>query len=395
MTSLVRGNMINVYFRLKNLDFSMPPMRKRTSLNLYVAILEMGELKVKMALRGFRDRDYLRTEEGFFFCVVGSMHPRDRVISYLKYVPEESGKWGRGKERFKRALPNYTIPDLMKTFKFLEKHPNYLYDSPVMNIKMSAVPLNKIESHLKPEEKIRSLMKRVNLDPLQHKVVDLVSLLSEQSGVPTEYFGVTGSVLLDIHQDFSDIDLIVYGVENSVLVKKAFKWMYEEPDSSVHRFDKRMTREWCLNKTRMYPLTYREAAEIFRRKWSRGLFRGTMFSVHPVKLEEEVTERYGDRIYLPEGMIEIEAKVSDASEADFLPSVYMVKEVKITDGRVVEDIREVASYEGLYGGLAEEDERILVKGKLERVYDKRDNSEYHRVLVGSEEAKGRDYIKLL
>jgi len=37
----------------------------------------------------------------------------------------------------------------------------------------------------------------------------------------------------------------------------------------------------------------------------------------------------------------------------------------------------------------------LCYGKLEKVTDRRMGQEYHRVLVGSKEAKGRDYIKPL
>lgn len=344
------------------------------------------------ALRGFRDRDFLQTEEGFF-CVVGSVHPRDRAISYLKYVPDPSGKWGRGKDRFKRVLPHYTILDLLETLKFLERYPEYLYDSAVLGIRMSAVPLNRILCHLRPEEKLSQLMRTEKLDALQRKVVDLANLISDESGVSTKYLGVTGSLLLNIHRDFSDIDLTVYGSKNSGTVKETLVRIYEEGESSISRFDERRTQEWCLDKVRMFPLTYEEAQRIFRRRWSRGLFHETMFSVHPVKLEEEATERYGDRTFKPQGMVKIEAKVLDASEAEFLPSVYKVGDVEVLEGQAVSDICEVASYEGFYSGVAGNSEKIAVYGKLESVIDERVKKEYHRVLVGSQEAKGTDYIK--
>ena len=347
-------------------------------------------------MRGFRDRDYLKTIEGYLFCIVGSTHPKDRVIAYLKYVPDSSGRWGRGDKKLRRALRNYTMHDLLETFKFLEKHhPEYLYYSSVMGIEMSAVPLNRISDHFKPEEKLSRLIRMEDPDDLQRKTVNLVSLISEESGVPLGFFGVTGSILLDIHQNFSDIDLIVYGRRNSESVKETLKQIYNDQSSQIQRFGKKRIREWCLKKARMYPLTYEEAARIFEKKWNRGLFRGTLFSIHPVRLEEENDEEYGDRIFKPEGMIKIEATVLDASEADFLPSIYKVKDVRVIDGPKVRDILEVASYEGIYSGLAEENEKILIYGKLEKVIDRRVGQEYHRVLVGSKEAKGSDYIKPL
>ncbi|MEM2110490.1 MAG: hypothetical protein QXX08_01265 [Candidatus Bathyarchaeia archaeon] len=344
-------------------------------------------------MRGFRDRDYVQTKEGYFFCVIGHLHPEDCVIAYLKYVPDPSGKWSKGELRFRRTMRYYTILNLLETLKFLEHHQEYLYDSPVMGIKMSAVPLNKISAHLKPEEKFSQFTQMRENDDLQLKAVDLVALISDDSGVPFSYFGVTGSLLLDIHQDFSDIDLVVYGIKNGEAVKNALIQMYHTDTSSVRRFDKRRIRQWCIDKTKLYPLTFNEAKKIFEKKWNRGLFHETMFSIHPVRLEEDVSEKYGDKIFKFEGMVRIEARVSDAVEAEFLPAVYNVEDVKVHDGPQIHDVYEVTSYEGLYCGIAEKNDKIMVYGKLEKVADRRKDEEYHRVLVGSKEAMGKDYIK--
>jgi predicted nucleotidyltransferase len=346
-------------------------------------------------LRRFRDRDYIITPERYFFCVVGSLHLEDRVIAYLKYVPDSSGKWGSGGKRFRRALRSYTTRDLLRTLDFLERYPEYLFDSNVLGVRMSAVPLQRVLRHFRPEEKVSQLVRLEEPDPLQLKVIELINSLSDWSGVPVKYFGVTGSVLLDIHQDFSDIDLTVYGKKNSDSVKEVLKQVYDEGESPVRRFDDERIREWCLSKVGMYPLTYEESFRIFKRRWSRGLFRGTMFSVHPVKLEEEVSMKFGGRIFKPEGLVKIEATVTDASEAEFLPAIYRIKDAEILEGQKVKDILEVASYEGLYGGLAEEGERIVAYGKLEEVTDRRVGQRYHRVLVGSKEGEGKDYVKPL
>lgn len=349
---------------------------------------------VKLILRDYRDRDYLLTKEGFYFCVVGPTHPRDRVIAYVKYVPNPTGKWGKGETRFKRVLPYYTMQRLLETFRILEAFPYYLYDSPVFNVKMSAVPLDYVLTHFKPEEKTRQLLKSEELDLLQQKAVKLATIISKESNVSIEYFGITGSILLDIHQEFSDVDILIYGMKNISAVKRALLRLYQQTDPIVHRFDEKTFEKWCKDKTRMYPLTYAEALAIYQRKWGRGIFYGTKFSVHPTKLEEEVTEKYGDRVYHPKGMVKVEATVSDDIGASFLPSTYKVEDVKFLEGLTVEDVCEVSSYEGLYGGIAETNERIIIKGKLERVSDKKYGKEYHRILVGSPEAKGKDYIKL-
>jgi predicted nucleotidyltransferase len=345
--------------------------------------------------RGFRDRDFIQTVEDFLFCVIGSVHPTDRIISYVKYIPAEGGVWRRGEKGFKRIMRYYTMLDLIGTLNFLEKYPEYLYDSDVMGIRISAVPLNRVLMHFKPEDKMRELANANRLDYLQSKALNLALIISDESGVPLEFFGVTGSILLDIHQSFSDIDLTVYGVESNMRVKEALKRIYLLNKFGVRRFNSEEAREWCLNKSEMYPLTYEEAKILLDRRWNRGVFQGTMFSIHPVKLEDEVNEKYGDKIFRFEGMITIEATVLDDSEIDFMPSVYAVGDVKVIEGPPVKDIRELVSYEGLYSGLASKGERVRAYGKLERVIDIKRNEEYYRVLVGSQEAHGRDYIKPL
>ena len=344
--------------------------------------------------RKFRDRDYLQTEEDFLFCVLGSVHPEDRVFAYLKYVPDPTGKWGVKGRKYRRALPFYTMKDLLETFKFLERWPDYLFYSVEWNVKISAVPITKIKYHFKPENKVKQLISQESLDRLQRKAVDLIKVISERSGVSVNYFGLTGSILLGIHRDFSDIDVIVYGKYNKEAVKKALISLYNE-ETYITRLNEQRAKEWCQNKVELYPLTYREAEMILKRRWNKGIFKGTMFSIHPVKIENEVLERYGQRIFKPKGLTKIKATVLDNSESEFLPATYIVENVKVVNGPRVNDIREVTSYEGLYGGIAEVGEKILCFGKLEEVSDLNDGFKYHRLLVGSREAEGKDYIKPL
>ena len=347
-------------------------------------------------MRRFRDRDFLQTTEGFFFCVVGPLHPSDRVISYLKYVPSKFGAWGRGKKRFRRVMRSYTIPNLLETFSFLERnYPHYIFHSSFYNITLTAVPQKHIEEHHKPEEKLAHLRQASRLDPLQKKVTRFTSFLAEASSVPHDSFGVTGSILLDIHQpEFSDMDITVYGLEHSLAVKNALVENYALSNSPVKRLEGKAIKAWCARKARRYPLTPDEALRIYERKWSLGVFKNTLFSIHPVKLKQEVAEKYGEKTYHPLGHATIRAVVYDNTDYFFLPSVYRIGEVKIVEGPEVSRIVEVVSYESLYDSLAEVGESIVVRGKLERAVDRKTSREYHRILVGSPEGKGMEYIKL-
>lgn len=346
-------------------------------------------------MRGFRDRDFLQTIENFFFCVIGPVHPSKQVISYLKYVPSQSGVWGKEEKRFSRILKNYTIPNLLETFSFLERnHSHYLFTSPVYNITLTAVPHKNIKAHFIPEQKLAQLRAASEVDSLQDKLIKLTKSLEEISNVPSGYFGVTGSLLIDIHQPmFSDLDITVYGRKNSWALRNAFA---ENSNSKMptKRLSGKLLEEWCLKKARQYPLTPAEASKIYERKWNLGFFKDTWFSIHPIKLESEVAETYGQKVYYPCGQVTIRGVVRDNVDSLFLPSVYHLEEDEVLEGPRLGKITEVVSYESLYDSLAENGEAIIARGKLEQVYERGTNRETYRVLVGSPEGKGKEYIKL-
>ena len=348
-------------------------------------------------MRGFRDRDFIQTREGFFFCVIGPLHPPKRVISYIKYIPSKSGVWGRGEKKFSRILQKYTIANMLETFNYLERnYPHYLFHSPVDNITLTAVPHRSIKEHFKPEQKLAQLRQASQLDSLQEKLIRFTRFLEKISGgVSEEHFGVTGSLLLDIHQPtFSDLDIIVYGVKDSWAVHKA---LTENRGSELHmkRLEGEALEDWCIKKAEQYPLTAKEALNLYERKWNLGFFENRWVSIHPVKLENEVTEEYGEKTYHPCGQVTIRAVVSNNIDSLFLPAVYHVEDVKFLDGAQSVNVTEVVSYEGLYDSLAENGEIIQAKGKLERVTEKVTRRERYRVLVGSPEGKGKEYIKLV
>ncbi|MEM3710153.1 MAG: hypothetical protein QXL46_04545 [Nitrososphaerales archaeon] len=347
--------------------------------------------------RGFKDRDFIRTTENLFFCVIGYVHPEDRVISYLRYLPNPAGKWGNNSVRYARAMPSYTINYLLKNIEELKKNfPNYVFYSDIFNTEISAVPYNRIKEHYLPENKLYEISKLTNRDKLQEKVIELAALISDKSKVPLSYIGVTGSILINIHkQEFSDIDLVVYGKNNSLRIRDTLLSLYNEKKNYIEKLHGNALYKWCEEKARDYPLTFHEAKEIYKRKWNYGSFKGTNFSIHPVRLNSEITEFYGDKIFSPMGLVKVKATISDVSESIFLPHTYFLQKVVIEEGKKVEDIKNVTTYEGLYGGIFDIGDIIIAKGRLEKVIDRRSGEVYHQVLVGSLEGKGTEYIKLL
>ncbi|MCW4052847.1 MAG: hypothetical protein NWE78_06540, partial [Candidatus Bathyarchaeota archaeon] len=304
------------------------------------------------------------------------------------------GKWRRGRDQFKRVMRRYTIQNLMETFNFLSKdHKQYLFFSPVYNITMTAVPRECTQQHYRCEERLAELFQRYpHLDALEKKVNRLVRLLSNQSGVALTSFGVTGSILLNVHNPaFSDIDLTVYGQNDSYALKRGLFKIYSSKDSSLRPFQAEERQKWVTHKVQNHPITVVEARRIFERKWNIGKYDQTSFSVHPVRLEDELTEKYGDKTFKPASAVTFQAVVADSRDSLFLPGTYRIEDAEV-NGKTTGDIQEVVSYESLYCGLAEAGEKIRGRGKLEHVKNVRTGREYDRVLVGSSEGRGKEFV---
>lgn len=337
-----------------------------------------------------KDKDYIETVEGLIFCIVGYLHPPDRYTAYLKYIPEASGRWGRGRRRYGRALAYYHVTQVEATYKLLEEHhPQYLYSCPVRGIRVSAVPRSRVKRYYRPRERLRTLLRRGPIDQLEGKLLSLIELLSSASGLRPTDFGVTGSILLGIHNpEFSDMDLTIHGYRASRSLMETLKTGVEEVETPSDTW----IRDWRHRHLDRLPLNEMELQEIAERRWNQGFYMGTYFSIHPVRNEEEITEQYGSRIYRRLGPVEGEATIIDASQGIYTPAIYKVEDTSIRGRNRVDEIEEVVSYEGIFSGIFQEDERIGFRGILERVEEK--NKAYYRVVIGAASSDG-GYIKIL
>ena len=344
--------------------------------------------------RGFLDRDFLTTRENFLFCVIGGIHPELRVISYLKYRPKTDGQWGRT-ARYFRTLRNYTVPSLQETLHFIQTYyPQYLYYSTTLSTQISAVPKRCIAQHHKPEVKLSDLFDHKPQDPLQCSVIKLVSAISQGTGIPIKQFGVTGSILIDIHQPgFSDIDLTIYGLKNGWTIRRFLKETFQEHSILFTRHSLQERNHIFIRWSRRYPLTIEEAEQIYIRRWNYGFYNNTPFSIHPIQTRDETEYQYTDRQFHPLQMIEGHAKIINTKKSLFLPAIYEISDFKSNDDHHTITVRHVVSYNGLYNGIFEEGETIRIRGKLEKVIDKQRQQKYYRILVGSLLAQGQDYIK--
>ena len=94
-----------------------------------------------------RTRDFIYTTDGMYFASTNYIHPEDRYISFLRYIPDENGD--REKDGIK-----YRKVGSEEAYSYLrENYPDYLYFCDVTNVEMMGVPLAKVERAIEPENR--------------------------------------------------------------------------------------------------------------------------------------------------------------------------------------------------------------------------------------------------
>ncbi len=274
--------------------------------------------------------------------------------------------------RYSRSIPYYQVSQVENTYQYLkEKHPEYILQCPVRNIEISWVPKNRVKKYYNPQERRREIKKEPR-DSLEEKLLRLTDLLEETASCD-DAFGVTGSILTKTHNPaFSDIDLTVYGREESYRTMKALTDLKEE-SKKIKGISSQEKGEWIIHRLGKYKLKAEDLMKIAERRWNYGYFEGTYFSIHPTRTDEEITENYGDNTYHRIGQATGTAVISDSSESIYLPAVYKVSDSEPSG------VSEIVSFEGLYGGLFDIGDRIEYNGILEEVTGK---NPHQRIIVG-------------
>ena len=329
-----------------------------------------------------RARDFIYTKDNLFFATTSYLHPEDKILSFLRYVPDPNGNRSKNGQRYSKV-------DSKQAYEFLgKKYPEYLFGQGE-GLKMMGVPLDKVEKILKPEERVKEILNSIDNDELLKKVVKLVGIFHDQADIPYSKMGVSGSILPGLYDPaVSDIDFVVYGLKNH---RKAMDTFGEIKDKSDL---KSISNEYWM---RLYEkrikdasLSYEEFQWYEKRKNNRGVIDGTLFDILSTRNWDEIKGKYGEEKFESMGTAIIECKVSDAMAAFDNPATYRIEDVDILEGQDV-DITEIVSFTHTYSGQAKEGEEIIAKGKLEKVIGK---TVKYRLVVGTTREAIGEYIKL-
>jgi predicted nucleotidyltransferase len=315
------------------------------------------------------------TKAGFIFNVFGYEHPAGRVFAFLKYIPAKYKKlfniayldntWNYGRQKVFRAERLYTAQNYQSFLEaFRQNFPSHVYFCPYRGKEILTAPLNSVKNIYIPKECLHRLAKLQTRDSLQNVALDLIKLLSSESQIDTEDFGIHGSIALDMHTPKSDIDLVVYGAKN-----------FRKLEATINKLVEART------------LTYMSKNRTDAARQCKGKYQGRIFMYNAVRKPEEVKSKYGIAKYHPIAPVSFCCTVKDDSEAMFRPAIYGIENyVQTGAGSTLNENKVpnlVVSMIGCYRNVARRGDRIRVSGMLERVENLETEQVSHQVVVGT------------
>ena len=219
----------------------------------------------------------------------------------------------------------------------------------------------------------------------------LTEELQEASGIPWSSIGISGSVLLGLCTAKSDVDPVVYGLENGRRAYAALENLLQDDAAGFKRYTRGELQALFDFRSKDTIMSFEDFVRVERRKAFQGMYEGTDYFIRFVKDWSQVTEQYGDVCYKNAGYAKVTATIADDSEALFTPCTYKIESATVVEGAKLEPIREIVSFRGRFCEQARKGEVVSAQGKVEHVTDKRNGKTHYRVILGNQPA---DYMVL-
>ncbi|MGQ9719141.1 MAG: hypothetical protein ACUVWK_04820 [Nitrososphaerales archaeon] len=328
-----------------------------------------------------REGDFLKIYDGTIFEVKGLSHPSGKVIAFIRYIPNLKGDRQLDGKSYRKV---YSIDERYRILK--ERYPQFLIFDDAFGEYVPEVDFSSILHVYKPQDRLHEIRKNAQLGKLERQALLFIETLKREAKISWSNLGITGSILVGLYIDKSDIDIIIYGIKNCLQVRSAMQGLLAS-EQHVSRYRMKDLRRLYQFRVKDTVMPFKEFVKHEIRKSFQGIFDGREFFIRYIRDWDEVKEKYDEVKYKPEGYAKIRAKITDDSESIFTPCVYRVEDVEVIEGQEWRELREISSFRGRFCEQARNDETVIAQGKIERVITA--DEDYHRILLGS---RPKDYM---
>jgi uncharacterized protein len=303
-------------------------------------------------------KDFIETPDGLRFAVVQSGLEQGNVLCFLRYRNAQTD-W----QKLNTAQANQWLA---------HHHPQYLHYSETLDARLHAVAVANIRQHYQPRRRLQQLLSEYNQQ--DSVIADLLALCHhlQTAGVDLTQIGVTGSLLIDCHNEQSDLDLVFY---QRAVFQQAQRVMAQLlAEKTLQPLSEADWREAYARRDCSLPFADYVWHE--QRKYNKALINKRKFDISLVTVN--AVEAGG---YQKKGAKILRAQVRDDTQAFDYPAIFHLNHLHI---------QTVLCFTTTYTGQAQTGEWVEIAGQLEVA----ENGEQRLVVGSSREAHG-EYIKVV
>ena len=281
-----------------------------------------------------------------------------KALCFLRYIKDNPGWKKVATEPANAYLKQY--------------HPDYLHYSPVLDAHLHAVALERIVKHHRPKLRLQQIMQANRHDAVERDLFQLCGLL-QQCGLDLTHTGITGSILIGVQQEQSDIDLVCYGRAVFHQCRAITRDLIAQG-----RLQDLNDRDWQVSyQRRSCELSYADYVWHERRKWNKAVINGRKYDLNFI----DDTARADAAAYQKCGAVTLQCRIIDDTQGFDYPAEFKIDH---------EQFETIVSFTATYTGQAVKGEIVEVSGMAERT-----PQGVRRIVVGSSREAHGEYIKVI
>ena len=317
---------------------------------------------------------FIELIDGSIWAIKGFTHPKNGLICFPKYIPVLDGYRVKGIYRYNRLSG---LSEMWSVIRDRYKH--YISFSEVYDRVVPIIPLNMIKHFYSPVNKTLEVVRKTPSSPIYRDLRDFILLLCSEAGIPLSRIGISGSLLVGIVGEESDIDLVVYGREYGLKVYNALKRLHIR-GVEVSRLTEKYILRLYQERVKDTKMLFKVFSSLESRKILQGIFRNRMYFIRLLKYDKQI--EYGRLKFKSLGKVIVRAKIVDTSESIFTPCTYSIEVLEVAEGdrRALLAIK-LYSLRGRFCELVWDGAEVLIQGRLEQCIDLDSDETYYQISV--------------
>jgi predicted nucleotidyltransferase len=340
-----------------------------------------------------RDRDIFHDVDGRVFAVLGYIQPTDRILSFLKYIPDSSGEWQSGDIKYKRIFWG-SVTSTVDGMSLLPD--GYIIEDSHFGTDLLQPPRERVAKYFSPEIRLKEIIQGGPTDPLEELAKNGADALHDALGISFDHIGVAGSILWKGHSlDRSDINMNIYGFDSSWKLHNNYEALTEVRDDARLRELEDWKHAMARVHDRVPIMKSEDLQNLFTRR--KALCLGDIcIGITPILLPGEVPIHHESETYAAVSTepVTVKLDVVNTDYGIFHPAIYETQSQPL-DMISGDSVSRIMVYDGAFGGLIRTGDKIEVTGTIQKVVPKSGASPFYQIMVGTKSGAGKEYIRLL